>query len=124
MCSRLREPDQGTSLCPLHLGGRRYEGKETVVDSGAEETVAPRGARTSARSRAGAYYRTARGAPAPRLGKLDVQFLATEGYLAEIPLHLADMERPLIAVTARQIGWNSMRNAARSRITLTWKTTI
>ena len=78
---------------------------EAVCDSGAEETVAPRGAcpgraRTSAMSRAGACDRTASGAPIPNLGELDVQFLTSVGYPAEIPFQLVDIERPLIAVSA------------------------
>ena len=92
----LWKPSQGTSLCPLKraaesmVGGRRYKCIEAVVDSGAEETVAPHGAfpgraRTSAMSRAEACYRTASGAPIPNVGELDVQFLTNEGYPAEIP---------------------------------------
>ena len=87
------------------VGGRRYKCTKAVDDSGAEETVAPRGAfpgraRTSATSRAGAYYRTASGAPTPNLEELDQQFLTSEGYPAEIPFELADVERPFIAVSA------------------------
>ena len=107
----LWKPSQGSTLCPLRraaetsVGGRKYKCVEAVVDSGAEETVAPRGvfpgqARASAMSRAGACYRTASGAPIPNLGELDVSFYTNEGYEAEIPFQLADIERPLIAVSA------------------------
>ena len=100
-----------TSLCPLKCaaesmaGCRRYKCTEAVVDSGAEETLAPRGAfawraRTSAMSRAGACYLTANGVPIPNLGELDVQSLTSEAYPAEVPFQLADIERPLIAVSA------------------------
>ena len=51
-------------------------------------------------SKAGACYRTASGAPIPNLGEQDVHFLTNEGYVAEIPFQLADIERPLIAVSA------------------------
>ena len=83
------------------------------MDSGAEETVAPRGvfpgqARESAISRAGACYRTASGAPVPNLGELDVQCLTSSGCLGEIPFQLADIERPLIAVSALAKAGNTV----------------
>ena len=107
----LWKPSQGSALCPLQraaetsVDGRKYKCVEAVVDSGAEETVAPRGifpgqVRESAMSRAGACYRTASGAPIRNLGELDVQFLTVEGHAAEIPFQLANIERPLIAVSA------------------------
>ena len=34
------------------------------------------------------------------MGEQDVQFLTNEGYIGEIPHQLADIERPLIAVSA------------------------
>jgi hypothetical protein len=36
----------------------------------------------------------------PNLGELDVKFLTNEGHAGEIPFQLADIERPLIAVSA------------------------
>ena len=107
----LWKPGQGSALCPLGraaesvVGGRRYKCVEAVVDSGAEETVAPREMfrgppRASAMSRAGACYRTASGATLPNLGELDVQFFTHEGHAAEILFQLADIERPLIAVSS------------------------
>ena len=116
----LWKPGQGGgALCPLQrepecvVQGRRLKCIEAVVDSGAEETVAPRGwfpskPRTSAMSRAGACYRTASGAPVPNLGEQDVQFLTNEGYSAEIPFQLADIERPLIAVSALAKAGNTV----------------
>ena len=64
--------------------GQRYECVEAVVDSGAEETVAPRGAfpgqaRASAMSKAGAWYRTASGTPVANLGEQDVKLLTKRG---------------------------------------------
>ena len=98
-------------MCPFQrppeceVRGNKYWCIKAVIDSGAEETVAPRGvfpgqSRESAMSRAGACYRTASGAPVPNLGELDVQFLTNEGYVGAIPFQLADIERPLIAVSA------------------------
>ena len=34
------------------------------------------------------------------MGEQNVQFLTNEGYVGEIPFQLADIERPLIAVSA------------------------
>ena len=51
-------------------------------------------------SRAGACCRTASGAPVPKLGELDVQFITNEGYVGAILFQLADIARPLIAVSA------------------------
>ena len=55
-----------------------------VVYISVAETVAPRGcfpgaASPSAMRRAGAFYRTASGAPVPNLGELGVQFHTNEG---------------------------------------------
>ena len=125
----LWKPSQGGALCPLQrpvesvVGGRQYKCIEAVVDSGAEETVAPRGAfpgpaRPSAMSRAGACYRTASGVPVPNLGELDVQFFTNEGFAAEIPFQLADIERPLIAVSALAKAGNVVElHAKGGRIT-------
>ena len=59
-------------------------------------------------SRAGACYRTASGAPIPNVGELDVQFLTNEVYPAEILFQLADIERPLIAVSDLAKAGNSV----------------
>ena len=59
-------------------------------------------------SKAGACYRTASGAPIPNLGEQDVQFLTNEGYVGEIPFQLADIERPLIAVSALAKAGNAV----------------
>jgi hypothetical protein len=44
----------------------------------------------------------------PNLGELDVQFLTNEGYASEIPFQLADIERPLIAVSALTKAGNTV----------------
>ena len=59
-------------------------------------------------SRAGGSYRTASGAPVPNLGELDGKFLTNEGYASEIPFQLADIERPLIAVSALTKAGNTV----------------
>ena len=59
-------------------------------------------------SRAGACHRAASGAPVPNLGEQDVKFLTNEGYSAEIPFQLADIERPLIAVSALAKAGNTV----------------
>ena len=59
-------------------------------------------------SRAGACYRTASGAPVPNLGEMDVTFLTNEGLAGEIPFQLADIERPLIAVSALAKAGNTV----------------
>ena len=84
-----------------------------MVDSGAEETVAPRGifpgpTRESAMSRAGASYRTASGAVIPNLGEQDVRFITIEVYVGEMPFQLADIERPLVAVSALAKAGNAV----------------
>ena len=115
----LWKTSHGGALCPLQrpaeceVRGTRYRCIEAVVDSGAEETVAPRGlfpgeARESAMSRAGGCYRTASGAPVPNLGEQDVKFLTNEGHASEIPFQLANIERPLIAVSALTKAGNTV----------------
>ena len=102
-------PSQVTSLCPLKraaesmVGGRRFQCIEAVVDSGAEETVAPRGAfpgraRTSAMSRA---------------GELDVQFLTRVRGIQPSSVH------SLLCLPTRklEIRSSSTKKAAGSRIT-------
>ena len=80
----LWKPGQGGALCPLQKSPecvfrvQRYQCVEAVVDSGAEETVAPRGifpgpSRESAMRRAGASCRTASGPAIPDLGEQDVR---------------------------------------------------
>ena len=120
----------GTSLCPLKraaesMANRPYKCTDAVVDSFAGETVAPPGAfpgsaRTSAVSRSGARDRTADGVPIPILGELDVQFLSSEGYPAEILSNWQTSSAPsLLGPPSRQpeIWSSSPKKAARARST-------
>ena len=77
---------------------------EAVVDSGAEESVAPVGlfAATvvpSPMSRAGARYRAANGSRIRNVGQQKVAFSTTEGHHCSMPFQVAEVERPLISVT-------------------------
>ena len=77
---------------------------EAVVDSGAEESVAPVGlfAATvvpSPMSRAGARYRAANGSRIRNVGQQKVAFSTTEGHHCNMPFQVAEVERPLISVT-------------------------
>jgi hypothetical protein len=44
----------------------------------------------------------------PNLGELDVKFLTNEGHVSEIPFQLANIERPLIAVSALTKAGNTV----------------
>jgi len=77
---------------------------EAVVDSGAEESVAPVGlfAATvvpSPMSRAGARYRAANGSRIRNVGQQKAAFSTTEGHHCSMPFQVAEVERPLISVT-------------------------
>ena len=75
-----------------------------VVDSGAEETVAPPGLRpgkveVSAMQRAGGRYRAANGARIPNLGQQTATFHTPEGHACSLRFQIAGVERPLISVS-------------------------
>ena len=74
-----------------------------VVDSGAEDTVAPPGLLpgrvvSSPMSRAGLTYHAANGAPIANLGQAMVHF-ETEGQKCGMAFQIADVERPLVSVS-------------------------
>ena len=74
-----------------------------VVDSGAEETVAPPGlfpgaVEVSPMQRAGGRYRAANGARLPNLGQQLASFRTPEGHGCSLRFQLAGVERPLISV--------------------------
>ena len=78
-----------------------------VVDSGAEETVAPPGlfpgeVMESPMQRSGGRYRAANGARIPNLGQQRVSFRTSEGHGCSLCVQVADVERPLISVS--QLG--------------------
>ena len=73
-----------------------------AVDSGAEESVCPKGVFMepmvpSAMSKAGIGYRAANGSPIKNYGQQKVQFATSEGHRCNIPFQVADVERPLIS---------------------------
>ena len=76
---------------------------EAVIDSGAEESVAPPGffaaaVEPSAMSRAGLRYRAANGSRIKNVGQQRVAFNTSEGHHAVMPFQVAEVERPLISV--------------------------
>ena len=77
---------------------------EAVVDSGAEESVAPPGVfpgvvRPSPMSRDGRGYRAANGTRIKNLGQMDVPFSSVDGHRCGMPFQIAEVERPLIAAS-------------------------
>ena len=86
---------------------------EAVIDSGAEESVAPPGlfpgrVVPSAMSRAGGKYRAANDARIPNLGQLRVSFATREGHRCGLPFQIAAVERPLIAVSQLAAAGNTV----------------
>ncbi len=76
---------------------------EAVVDSGAEESVAPPGffvapVVPSPMSKAGGKYRAANGTRIRNLGQQKVAFSTAEGHQCAMPFQVAEVERPLISV--------------------------
>jgi hypothetical protein len=86
---------------------------EAVVDSGAEESVAPPGCFPGAvvpsrMSRAGGKYRAANGARIPNLGQQRVPFVNEDGGKCGILFQIAEVERPLISATQLAASGNSV----------------
>jgi hypothetical protein len=86
---------------------------EAVVDSGAEESVAPPGCfpglvKPSRMSRAGGKYRAANGARIPNLGQVRVPFMNEEGDKCGIMFQVAEVERPLISATQLAASGNAV----------------
>jgi hypothetical protein len=86
---------------------------EAVVDSGAEESVAPRGCFPGAvvpsrMSRAGGKYRAANAARIPNLGQQRVPFVNEDGGKCGILFQIAEVERPLISATQLAASGNSV----------------
>ena len=87
------------------VGAVARDGKfmEAVVDSGAEESVAPPGffaapVVPSAMSKVGGKYRAANGTRIRNLGQQKVAFITAEGHKCEMPFQVAEVERPLVSV--------------------------
>ena len=81
-----------------------YDVVRAIVDSGAEDTVAPPGVFatkvvSSPMSRAGRKYRAANGAPIENMGQTMALFTDALGRPCGLPFQIAAVERPLISVT-------------------------
>ena len=77
---------------------------DAVVDSGAEDSVAPPGVfegavAPSPMSRAGRSYQAANGSPILNLGQMVADFQDVEGRKCGIPFQVAAVNRPLISVS-------------------------
>ena len=86
---------------------------EAVVDSGAEESVAPRGffrapVLESAMSKVGGKYRAANGTRIANFGLQRVRFHTAEGHGVGMQFQVADVERPLISVAQLTSAGNSV----------------
>jgi hypothetical protein len=87
---------------------------EAVVDSGAEESVAPPGVFPgpvvpSAMSRAGGRYRAANGARIPNLGQTTVKFRNDAGDSCATIFQIAEVERPLLSATQLAASGNTVQ---------------
>ena len=88
-------------------GDKEYTIVRAIVDSGAEDTVAPPGVFPSEvvpspMSQAGRSYRAANGAPIENKGQTMALFSDVLGRPCGMPFQIASVERPLISVT--QLG--------------------
>ena len=77
---------------------------EAVVDSGAVNSVTPPGVfdtkmQPSEMSKAGRKYRGPDGSRIPNFGQQEVEFATAEGHKCGLTMQVADVERPLIAVS-------------------------
>jgi hypothetical protein len=91
-------------VCAVTTGTAHSRIIEAVIDSGAEESVAPPGlfdgtVSSSPMSRSGMKYRAANGTRIANLGQLSVEFATAEGYACGMPFQVAEVERPLVAVS-------------------------
>ena len=90
-------------LCSLDQPKAGWRSVTAVVDSGAEETVAPPGmlpgrVEESPMQRAGCRYRAANGSRLPNLGQQVAAFRTSEGLSRSLRFQSAGVERPLISV--------------------------
>jgi hypothetical protein len=91
----------------------RFRLVEAVIDSGAEESVAPPGmfdaeVKSSAMSRAGGKYRAANGARIPNLGQQRVTFTNDDGDRCGTVFQVAAVERPLISASQLAASGNAV----------------
>ena len=93
-------PNPRPLVAPVRVGGRSVK---AVIDSGAEDTVAPPGvlpfaATPSRMSTEGAVYRAANGASIRNLGLQVARFETAEGRRCGLNFQVAEVERPLVSV--------------------------
>ena len=101
--SSLQRDLPGGALAAVALEGGAPGVLEAVVDSGAEESVAPLGFFAadmvpSPMSKAGGRYRAANGTRIRNLGQQRVAFTIAEGHKCVMPFQVAEVERPLLSV--------------------------
>ena len=91
-------------VAPVTADDQSYVVVRALVDSGAEDTVAPPGAFPgetvpSMMSRAGLKYRAANGSPIENMGQVMALFDDSSGRRCGLPFQVAAVERPLVSVT-------------------------
>jgi uncharacterized protein YbjT (DUF2867 family) len=91
----------------------KYKLVEAVIDSGAEESVAPPGmfpgtVRPSAMSKSGGKYRAANGAWIPNLGQQRVPFVNDAGDKCGTVFQVAEVERPVLSASQLAASGNSV----------------
>ena len=98
---------------------------EAVIDSGAVDSVAPPGTfegtlRPSAMSKGGKKYRGPDGSPIPNMGQIDVSFKTDEGHKCAMTWQVAEIERPLIAVSHLSASGNKVTLEKDGGRSCTW----
>jgi hypothetical protein len=91
----------------------KFKTVEAVVDSGAEESLAPRAffpctVMPSRMSKTGGKHREANDARIPNLGQVKVPFVNEDGGKCWILLQVAKVERPLISATQLAASGNAV----------------
>ena len=110
LCTKDTAMLQAVAKEPAYPG---YRLVEAVLDSGAEESVAPPRLflgpiAPSQMSQAGGSYRVANGQRVPNVGQQKVQFTLDDGQPANILFQIAEIERPLISASALAANGNSV----------------
>jgi hypothetical protein len=105
--------DEEEDKAVFSVSGARGRLIEAVVDSGAEESVAPPNffpgrVAPSPMSRAGKKYKAANGSRIPNLGQQRVAFTSPEGHKCGMPFQVAAVERPLVAVSQLAAAGNKV----------------
>ena len=111
----MEEESQSDDTSPNALGVKTPGALliEAVVDSGAADPVARSGTFSgkvspSAMSKSGRKYRGPDGTRIPNEGQQEVQFTSDEGHRCGMTWQIADVERPLIAVSHLSAAGNNV----------------